>query len=88
MAGWARARKGDGHGFWLFCAAAAAQGQAEAAEVTVMCTPGCRQNPTSDSSQGQLSRGTLVSWLSLHVGFLPWLGDTVPMSKLGIVLDA
>lgn len=59
VAGWAGARKGDGHGCWPFCAAAAAQGQAEAAEVTVMCAPGWRQTPASDRSQGQLPKGTL-----------------------------
>lgn len=32
---------------------------AEAAEVTVTCTPGWRQNPASDRSQAQLPRGTL-----------------------------
>lgn len=89
VAGWPGARKGDGHGSWPSCATAAARGQADAAEVTVMCAPGWRQRLASDSSQDQLFWGTCVSWLLLYVGFpLLWWGDSVPVSRLGIVLAA
>lgn len=39
MDDWTGAKKGDGHGSWPSCAATAAQGQAEATEVTAMCAP-------------------------------------------------
>ena len=87
MAAWAGARKGGGHVSWPSCATVATQGQAEAAKVTAVCAQaGGRIQPVTavrTSSPG----GTFFSWLSLHMGFfLLWLGDTVPMKRLGIVL--
>ena len=69
MAGWTEARKEDSGGFWPSCAAIATQGQADAAEVTVMRALGWRQKLASLSSKDQLCWGTLDSWLLLHVGF-------------------
>lgn len=88
MAAWTGARKGGGHGSWPSCPTAAAQGQAEAAEVTATCTQAGGRIQKGQVSRPALWGGHLVPWLSLHMGFLLWLGATVPGSRLGIVLAA
>ena len=69
MACWTGAREEDSGGFWPSHAAVAAQGQADASEVTAMRALGWRQKPAGHSSKEQLCWGTLDPWLLLHAGF-------------------
>ena len=83
MACWTEAREEDSGGFWPSHAAVAAQGQADASEVTAMRALGWRQKPAGHSSKEQLCWGTLdpgfcCTWASPSL----WLGDAGPVSRL------
>lgn len=88
MAAWAGARKGDGHGPWPSCATAGAQGQAEAAKVTVICvqTGGRIQPVTALRASSPAGTFGLLAFTA-HGFLLAVAGNTVPV-KLGTVLAA